>query len=340
MLTGTETAILILARHSTLGRMMRRPQGPILAKTVARPALGRAQTVIMRIAGTEKNDRNSDTRHGKVNGWDNPAVTMAVRVLAAGATVLLCGLHTASAQDTGEITVEIGECIEIEAPVERLACFAAQVEQALTEESEAAQSENGATQDDAEAADDLAAEATPARQAETEPPTPATQPREEPASAAVASEQPSENAGRASSEPPIPAAVAEQPGESGRQAPEPQALASAGTDGEVDTEDLNWFERRRARRAARAAEREAEERAEAAEAAANQIVATITDLQERQPNAWLITLDNGQMWDQVRPQWYPLRPGQQVRLYPTNWGSSYRLTEMGRGGYIQVQRVR
>ena len=218
-------------------------------------------------------------------------------------TLLLCGLPTASAQDTDEVLVEVGECIDIEAPVERLACFAAQVEQALTE-SEAAASDDGDAID-AVSADDATVEVVPAQPADPEP-----------ASPAAANQDSNED----------------QEHEAEMNVATAEAVA--------EEENLNWFERRRARRAARAAEREAEERAEAAEVAANEIVATITELRERQPNAWLITLDNGQMWDQVRPQWYPLRPGQQVRLYPTNWGSSYRLTEFTQGGYIQVQRVR
>ncbi len=263
-----------------------------------------------------------------MNGKGNAAVTMAVRVSAAAATVLLCGLRTASAQDTDEITVEVGECIEIEAPVERLACFAAQVEQALTAESEAAEAGSGAAPEDAAAAEERVVEASPPQPVRTEPASPAQDPVEEP-------DLPAQ---QADAVPAAPVATPRRPVGRVAREPEPEAVAAAAA--EADTEDLNWFERRRARRAARAAEREAEERAEAAEAAANEIRATITALRERGPNSWLITLDNGQMWDQVRPQWYPLRPGQQVRLYPTNWGSSYRLSEVDRGGYIQVQRVR
>jgi len=294
------------------------------------------------------NDSESDKRRNEVNGTSNAAMTMSRRVSAAAATVLLCGLQGASAQDTEEITVEVGECIEIEAPVERLACFASQVEQALNA-SEAAESGDGAEREDAAAAAAATApaaaepvvEASPSDPAEPEPPAPAEAPRAEPAGPAVASEQPGESAGE-DTEPASPATETAQSDDSDARDPEPEATvaADANANAEVDTEDLNWFERRRALRAARAAEREAQERAAAAEAAENEIHATITALRERGPNSWLITLDNGQMWDQVRPQWYPLRPGQQVRLYPTNWGSSYRLSALERGGYIQVTQVR
>lgn len=259
-------------------------------------------------------------------------VTMAVRASAAAVTGLFCALHTASAQDTDELTIEIGECIAIEAPVERLACFASQVEQALTE-SEATQSEDGSEQVDA-AADERTVEVSPPQRAAAEPSSPAQQPREEPVSAAQQTD----------AEPASPAAETAQASESDGQDPEPEAIAAADTAADADMDDLNWWQRRQARRAARAAaraaEREAAERAEAAEAAENEILATVTDLRERQPNAWLVTLDNGQVWEQVRPEWYPLRPGQEVRLYPTRWGDSYRLSSIVRGGYIQVQRVR
>jgi hypothetical protein len=54
----------------------------------------------------------------------------------------------------------------------------------------------------------------------------------------------------------------------------------------------------------------------------------------------LITLDNGQVWRQKVPKWYPLQPGQQVTLYPTKWGGSFRLTAENLKSFIQVERVR
>jgi hypothetical protein len=67
---------------------------------------------------------------------------------------------------------------------------------------------------------------------------------------------------------------------------------------------------------------------------------TITALRERLPNAYVITLDNGQIWQQVQPEAYPLRPGLEVRIYPTNWGDSYRLIAADTGRHIQVRRIR
>ena len=276
-------------------------------------------------------------------------MTISVPVSAAVATLLLCGLQAASAQDTDEVLVEVGECIDIEAPVERLACFAAQVEQALTE-SEAAAADDGdaeAADSDADAAIGRTVEAVPAQPAEPEPARPAIaiqdsgEAQEAEADTNVgASETQAEEDEQNFFERRRARRAARSAEREAERTAEAEAGVAATSDAQADADDLNWFERRRARRAARAAEREAAEQAERAAAAENEILATIADLRERQPNAWLITLDNGQMWDQVRPQWYPLTPGDEVRLYPTNWGSSYRLTETSRGGYIQVQRVR
>ena len=65
----------------------------------------------------------------------------------------------------------------------------------------------------------------------------------------------------------------------------------------------------------------------------------VTDLRERLPNALVITLDTGQVWQQTQPEAYPLRPGAHVRIYPTRWGRSYRLIGDGMGRHIQVRRV-
>ncbi len=273
-------------------------------------------------------------------------MTTSMRVTAAAA-VLLCGLQAASAQDSEEVMVEVGECIEIEAPVERLACFAAQVEQALTESEAAASDDSEADTTAAGAAVERTVETVPAQRVEPEPAAPVAvnqgvnETREPEADANVAaSEAQAEEEDQNFFERRRARRAAREAEREAEEVAEAQASVAAASEAQANADDLNWFERRRARRAARAAEREAAEAAERAAAAENEILATIADLRERQPNAWLITLDNGQMWDQVRPQWYPLTPGDEVRLYPTNWGSSYRLTKTDRGGYIQVQQVR
>jgi hypothetical protein len=71
-----------------------------------------------------------------------------------------------------------------------------------------------------------------------------------------------------------------------------------------------------------------------------EFVATVTALRETVPNSFTITLDNGQVWRQRQPKWYPLRPGQEVRIYSTNWGSAFRLEALDVNGFIQVELVR
>ena len=71
-----------------------------------------------------------------------------------------------------------------------------------------------------------------------------------------------------------------------------------------------------------------------------EIVATITAARQTVPNKYVITLDNGQIWRQTYAEWYPLQPGQRVRLRPSKWGGVFRLTADELNGYIQVQRVR
>jgi hypothetical protein len=69
------------------------------------------------------------------------------------------------------------------------------------------------------------------------------------------------------------------------------------------------------------------------------IHAKVAELRETVPNAFLITLDNGQVWRQTVPSVYPLRVGSDVRIYFSRW-RAYRLTNAQLRGYIQVERVR
>lgn len=61
---------------------------------------------------------------------------------------------------------------------------------------------------------------------------------------------------------------------------------------------------------------------------------------ETGPSGWIITLKNGQIWRQRFNKRYHLQNGQQVRIYPTIWGSDYRLSAEGNGSFIQVRRIR
>jgi hypothetical protein len=69
-------------------------------------------------------------------------------------------------------------------------------------------------------------------------------------------------------------------------------------------------------------------------------VSSVKELHEVLPNAWQITLENGQVWRQTVSKRYELRAGAQVRIYSTRWGSASRLTSDTINGYIQVERVR
>ena len=63
-----------------------------------------------------------------------------------------------------------------------------------------------------------------------------------------------------------------------------------------------------------------------------------TELRQTVPNAYVITLDNGQVWRQAHPMPYPLRTGLVVRLRETTFG--YRLSAPELHGQINVERVR
>lgn len=69
------------------------------------------------------------------------------------------------------------------------------------------------------------------------------------------------------------------------------------------------------------------------------IEARVAELRETVPNAYLITLDNGQVWRQTVPKAYPLRSGDAVRVYYSKW-RTYRLTNEQLRSFIQVERVR
>jgi hypothetical protein len=64
-------------------------------------------------------------------------------------------------------------------------------------------------------------------------------------------------------------------------------------------------------------------------------------VQAREPNRYLITLDNGEVWEQRVAERSP-RPlvGQRVRIERSNWGVHQRLYIEGLNGFLQVQRVR
>jgi len=67
---------------------------------------------------------------------------------------------------------------------------------------------------------------------------------------------------------------------------------------------------------------------------------TISKLREYVPGRYLITLENGQVWRQMVGERYRLEVGDKVRIYPSRWGESFRLSAEGLKGFIQVERVR
>ncbi len=73
---------------------------------------------------------------------------------------------------------------------------------------------------------------------------------------------------------------------------------------------------------------------------ASDIVSAVASIRELEPEQYVITLANGQVWHQVVPERYLLREGDRVRLYPTHWGTHYRLTTQAHRGFIQVERLK
>jgi hypothetical protein len=118
-------------------------------------------------------------------------------------------------------------------------------------------------------------------------------------------------------------------GERAAQAAAAPALAAPPVDEPVQSQSRGDRQNRR------------EEKPAAAESqAVNDIVSRVKELHEVVPNAWQITLENGQVWRQTVSKHYGLRSGQQVRIYGTRWGSASRLSTDEINGYIQVERVR
>jgi hypothetical protein len=187
--------------------------------------------------------------------------------LAIALAIVIGGawLRPVGAQDSERLTVEVDECVKLEKPEERLACFEAQVEAARRS------------------------------------------PRSEPAAApsappAVQSAPPAVQSAVPPVQSPPPAVQTPQP------APAASSAGNAGFPAE--------------------------------RSGPTEIVAKIAELSETVPNAFLITLDNGQVWRQSQPMRYPLRPGLDVQLRPSKWGNDWHLTAPKLRGQIKVERVR
>lgn len=82
-----------------------------------------------------------------------------------------------------------------------------------------------------------------------------------------------------------------------------------------------------------------EPREQQREAKQQELRSTISALRETVPNSHIITLENGQVWRQMRPERYRIQVGHDVRIYPSPFGSSFRLSADELRGFIQVERV-
>jgi hypothetical protein len=210
--------------------------------------------------------------------------TLALVAIAAGSVAVFGPAH---AQESGKVMIDVADCIKLDAPEARLACYESRVAGVFGERAARAAAARPPTAAPAPAA--VAATPEPAPVAAPASPAPAAPPPSAPRTVAVA---------------PAPAVSDPLPSRSDRQS-----------------------------------RREADERA-AADAAANDVVSRVKELHETVPNAWQITLENGQVWRQTVSKHYELRPGAQVRIYSTRWGSASRLSADTINGYIQVERVR
>jgi hypothetical protein len=71
-----------------------------------------------------------------------------------------------------------------------------------------------------------------------------------------------------------------------------------------------------------------------------ELLATVAALKSApQGGSWIITLSNGQVWRQTIPEPFNLKEGYAVRIYPSRWGTAYRLSAQQIHGFIQVERV-
>ena len=66
----------------------------------------------------------------------------------------------------------------------------------------------------------------------------------------------------------------------------------------------------------------------------------INALQRTPAGAWIVTLASGQVWRQTVPEHFNLTAGDEVRISPSKWGESYRLSSGSLRGFIQVERVK
>jgi hypothetical protein len=245
--------------------------------------------------------------------WFNskPTIGRADFVLAVGVAFCLRS-HVGGAQDApAKVTIEVGDCVGLTSPDERLACFDRHVE--------AAKPSRDANPAVAPPANAVPTPSPPHADAVASAASPATAPAPPPAAAAAAqASAPAVAAAAAATAVTAPSQAA--PIAAASAAPAPSSSTSAPSASAENATRNN------------PSEHDADAKPE--------VVATVTELHETVPNAWLITLDNGQVWRQNPPQRFALTAGQRVTLRGTKWGTSYRLSAETLSGFIQVERVR
>lgn len=70
-----------------------------------------------------------------------------------------------------------------------------------------------------------------------------------------------------------------------------------------------------------------------------ELIDTVEDLRQYNRGRIEITLSSGQIWRQSAAKNFHLNEGDEVRIYPSDFGIDYRLSVLGRSGFIQVRRI-
>jgi hypothetical protein len=254
----------------------------------------------------------------------NRSPTIGRADLALAVVAICLASHEIRAQDTpAKVMVDVGDCVGLKSPDERLACFDRHVEAVNREAASPPQTSAGAPPSAART-DAI----TPTPTSVYAPAAQGTTPATSAPVAATASVTAAASAAASSASTATPAAAAVI-------APAPTAPAAASSAAPPAPSPGATAQTGTSPGAARSnpPQRNAEPKPP-------EIVATVTELHETVPNAWLITLDNGQVWRQNVPQRFALKTGQQVTLRGSKWGASYRLSADTLGGFIQVEQVR
>ena len=226
---------------------------------------------------------------------NNKAAAAVGRGRIAAAAVILAALAVASptlGQQAESVIVDVGACVKLSSPGERLDCYEEEVQRAQAR--------------------------APVSPAPPAPVPPAVAP-----SAAAA--------------PPVAAPVTAPPA-TAPPAPAPQAVAAPAPAAPTASPGAPAGERRVRVESARVRRGESSRESSGE---SDTFEGVITALRETVPNAWVVTLDNGQVWRQDYPERYRLQVGQPVRIARARgFGGGFRLTVAELGGSIQVERVR